>query len=163
MDILDSLRQAPSAELYRLYLAIGKMLDDPRRILEVRQHLHLGMEVSYIGGDPLAPPSHGTVVELRQTQAVIQDNQSRQRWSVLYAAVIPDTVSGPTHAPASPPPRAQREEFFIGDTVGFTDKHLSERVGIIVRLNAKTASIAVNDSEGHWRVSYALLRKIVDI
>ena len=34
MDILDSLRQAPSAELYRLYLAIGKMLDDPRRILE---------------------------------------------------------------------------------------------------------------------------------
>ncbi|MFL9898041.1 hypothetical protein PQR71_07710 [Paraburkholderia fungorum] len=85
MDILDSLRQAPSAELYRLYLAIGKMLDDPRRILEVRQRLHLGMEVSYIGGDPLAPPSHGTVVELRQTQAVIQDNQSRQRWSVLYA------------------------------------------------------------------------------
>jgi hypothetical protein len=137
MDILDSLRQAPSAELYRLYLAIGKMLDDPRRILEVRQRLHLGMEVSYIGGDPLAPPSHGTVVELRQTQAVIQDNQSRQRWSVLYAAVIPDTVSGPTPAPASPPPRAQREEFFIGDTVGFTDKHLSERVGIIVRLNAK--------------------------
>jgi hypothetical protein len=156
MDILDSLRQAPSAELYRLYLAIGKMLDDPRRILEVRQRLHLGMEVSYIGGDPLAPPSHGTVVELRQ-------NQNRQRWSLLYAAVIPDTASGPTHAPPSPPPRAQREEFFIGDTVGFTDKHLSERVGIIVRLNAKTASIAVNDSEGHWRVSYALLRKIVDI
>ena len=162
MDILDSLRQAPSAELYRLYLAIGKMLDDPRRILEVRQHLHLGMEVRYIGGDPLAPPSHGAVVELRQTQAVIQDNQSRQRWSVLYAAVIPDTASGPTHAPASPPPRARREEFFVGDTVGFTDKHLSERVGIIVRLNAKTASIAVNDSEGHWRFSYALLRKIVD-
>lgn len=71
MDILDSLRQAPSAELYRLYLAIGKMLDDPRRILEVRQRLHLGMEVSYFRGDALAPPSHGTVVELRQTQAVI--------------------------------------------------------------------------------------------
>jgi hypothetical protein len=43
MDILDSLRQAPSAELYRLYLTIGKMLDDPRRILEVRQRLHIGM------------------------------------------------------------------------------------------------------------------------
>jgi hypothetical protein len=53
MDILDSLRQAPSAELYRLYLAIGKMLDDPRRILEVRQRLHLGMAVSYIGDNPL--------------------------------------------------------------------------------------------------------------
>ena len=27
----------------------------------------------------------------------------------------------------------------------------------------KTASIAVNETDGHWRVSYALLRKIVDI
>jgi hypothetical protein len=59
MDILDSLRQAPSAELYRLYLTIGKMLDDPRRILEVRQRLHLGMEVSYIGGDQRWPRSFG--------------------------------------------------------------------------------------------------------
>jgi hypothetical protein len=28
---------------------------------------------------------------------------------------------------------------------------------------AKTASIAVNYTDGHWRVSYALLRKIVGI
>ena len=166
MDMLDSLRQAPSAELYRLYLAIGKMLDDPRRILEVRQRLHLGMAVNYINDNPLGPPSQGTVVELRQTQAVIQDNATRRRWAVLYPAIIPDTTSGPARVePAPPPPplRTQREEFFIGDTVGFTDKHLSERIGIIVRLNAKTASIAVTDSDGHWRVSYALLRKIVDI
>ena len=67
------------------------------------------------------------------------------------------------HVEPAPPSRTQREEFFIGDTVGFTDKHPSERVGIIVRLNAKTASIAVNGTDGHWRVSYALLRKIVDI
>lgn len=63
----------------------------------------------------------------------------------------------------SPLARAQREEFFVGDTVGFTDKHLSERVGTIVRLNSKTASIAMTDSEGHWRVSYGLLRRIVDL
>ena len=68
MDILDTLRQAPSAELYRLYLAIGKMLDDPRRILEVRQRLHLGMAVSYIADNPLGPLSQGTITELRHTQ-----------------------------------------------------------------------------------------------
>ncbi|SIT49748.1 conserved hypothetical protein [Paraburkholderia ribeironis] len=83
---------------------------------------------------------------------------------MLYAAIIPETSTGQPHVEPAPPPRTQREEFFfIGDTVGFTDKHLSERVGIIVRLNAKTASIAVHGSDGHWRVSYALLRKIVDI
>lgn len=163
MDILDSLRQAPSAELYRLYLAIGRMLDDPRRILEIRQRLHLGMAVNYIGDNPLGPPAQGTIVELRQSQAVVQDRVTRRRWGVLYAAIIPDTTTAQARVEPTPPSRTQREEFFIGDTVGFTDKHLSERVGIIVRLNAKTASTAVNDSDGHWRVSYALLRKIVDI
>jgi hypothetical protein len=163
MDILDSLRQAPSAELYRLYLAIGKMLDDPRRILEIRQRLHLGMAVNYIGDNPLGPPAKGTIVELRQTQAVVQDSATRRRWGVHYAAIIPETSTGQPHVEPTPPPRTQREEFFIGDTVSFTDKHLSERVGVVVRLNAKTASIAVNDTDGHWRVSYSLLRKIVDI
>jgi hypothetical protein len=163
MDLLDSLRQAPSAELYRLYLTIGKMLDDPRRILEVRQRLHLGMAVSYIADNPLAQPLRGTVVELRQAQAIVQDNASRRRWALPYAAIVHDSASAPIHPEPAPPPRAQREEFFVGDTVGFTDKHLSERIGTIVRLNAKTASIAVTDFEGHWRVSYGLLRRIVDL
>jgi len=78
MDILDSLRQAPSAELYRLYLTIGKMLDDPQRILEVRQRLHIGMTLRYIGDNPLGPPSEGTITELRHTQAVVQDNVTRR-------------------------------------------------------------------------------------
>lgn len=157
MDILDSLRQAPSAELYRLYLTIGKMLDDPRHILEIRQRLHIGMTVRYVGDNPMGPPLEGTITELRHTQAVV-----RRRWAVLYAAIIPDMTAAPIQTEA-PPPRPRPEEFLIGDTVGFTDKHLNERVGTVVRLNAKTASIAVTDSEGHWRVSYSLLRKIVDI
>ncbi|CAE6931694.1 hypothetical protein R69927_07191 [Paraburkholderia domus] len=49
MGILGSLRQALGAELYRVYLAIDKILDGPRRILEVGQRLRPGMEISYIG------------------------------------------------------------------------------------------------------------------
>ncbi|WP_236720917.1 hypothetical protein [Paraburkholderia phytofirmans] len=134
-----------------------------RDVLSKYVNVHLGMAVNYIGENPLGPPAQGTIVELRQTQAVIQDSATRRRWGVLYAAIIPETSSAQPHVEPTPPPRTQREEFFIGDTVGFTDKHLSERVGIIVRMNVKTASIAVNDTDGHWRVSYALLQKIVDI
>ena len=65
MDILDSLRQAPSAGLYRLYPAIGKMLDAPRRILGIRQRLHLRMNVNDIGDNPPGPPEKGIIVELR--------------------------------------------------------------------------------------------------
>ena len=80
----------------------------------------------------------------------------------MYAAILLDASAGPIQNEA-PPTRPRPEEFFIGDTVGFTDKHLNERVGTVVRLNSKTASIAVTGSEGHWRVSYGLLRKIVDL
>jgi hypothetical protein len=120
------------------------------------------MAVSYIGDNPLGPPSQGTIAELRHTQAVVQDSASRRHWAIPYAAIVPDSAA-PIHPEPAPPPRAKREEFFIGDTVGFTDKHLNERVGTIVRLNSKTASIAVSDSDGHWRVSYGLLRHIIDL
>jgi hypothetical protein len=162
---LDALGQAPSAELYRLYLTIGKMLDDPKRTLEVRQRLHLGMAVNYVGDDPMGPLQRGRVIELGHTQAVIEDSSTRRRWAVLYAAIVPDSDGAPSQPEPerAPPPRAMRDEFFVGDTVGFTDRYLHERIGTIVRLNQKTASIACPDSEGHWRVSYALLRRIVDI
>lgn len=161
---LDELRQAHSAELYRLYLTIGKMLDDPQRTLQVRQHLQLGMSVGYVD-DPFGALRQGHVIELRATQAVIEDHATRRRWVILYAAIVPDGASAapkPESAPP-PPPSTRRGEFFIGDTVGFTDKHLRERIGIIVRLNQKTASITCNDTEGHWRVSFSLLRHIVDV
>lgn len=79
------------------------------------------MAVNYIGDDPLGPPAQGTIVELRQTQAVVQDSATRRRFGVLYAAIIPDTASGPDLVEPASPPRTQREEFFISDTVGFTD------------------------------------------
>jgi hypothetical protein len=45
------------------------------------------MTLSYVGDNPREPPSQGTVVELRQTQAVIQDSVTRRRWGVQYAAI----------------------------------------------------------------------------
>jgi hypothetical protein len=90
-----------------------------------------------------------------RVDAVIQDSLTRRRWGLLYAAIIPDTANGSDHVEPASPPRTQREEFFLGDTVGFCDKHLREQVGIIVKLNAKAASIAVNDSNSHWRVYHA--------
>ncbi|KWA86271.1 hypothetical protein WL29_10975 [Burkholderia ubonensis] len=160
---LDELRQAHSSALYRLYLVIGKMLDEPQRILQVRQGLRLGMTVGYLTDDPLGAPRQARVVELRATQAVIEDRATRQRWAVRYTALVPDGTYPDAQPESAPPPRASREDFFIGDTVGFTDKHLRERIGTIVRLNQKTASIACHDTEGHWRVSYGLLRRIVDV
>jgi hypothetical protein len=53
LGIFDSVSQAPSAELCRLYLVSGKMLDDPRRFLEVPRRLHSEMADNYIGDNYL--------------------------------------------------------------------------------------------------------------
>ncbi len=133
-----------------------------QRVVDEASETGIGMTVRYVGDNPMGPPLEGTITELRHTQAVVQDNITRRRWAVLYAAILFDATAAPIQNEA-PPPRPRPEEFFIGDTVGFTDKHLNERVDTVVRLNSKTASIAVTDSEGHWRTSYSLLQKIVDI
>jgi hypothetical protein len=39
--LLDALRNAPSLDLYKLSLAISRMMNDPKRILEVRRHCTL--------------------------------------------------------------------------------------------------------------------------
>lgn len=43
----------------------------------------------------------------------------------------------------------------------FTDKHLRERIGTIVRINTKTCSLMCDGEQ--WRVSPAILRKIIDL
>lgn len=98
------------------------------------------MTVNYVADDLMQPLRQGRILELRQTPAVIEDIATRRRWGLPYAAVIVDTIASaqePPHA-SPPPPRAQRADFMVGDTVAFTDQHLNERIGIIVRVNQKT-------------------------
>ena len=79
--LLDPLRMAPSLELYELSLAINRMLADPRRILEVRQHLHPGAQVMYYDEHrgTLAP---GRILQLQPTFAIIQDDITRTHWKL---------------------------------------------------------------------------------
>jgi hypothetical protein len=158
--LLDALRNAPSLELYELSLAIGRMLDDPRRILEVRRHLHLGAPVMYFDHrrGTLAP---GRIVQLQPTAATVQDDLTRAHLKLHYAAIAVDPAQHAEPAPQVRPQRVDVTEFKLGDTVSFTDKYLRERIGTITRLNAKTCSLICDGEQ--WRVSPGLLRKVIDL
>lgn len=158
--LLDALRNAPSLDLYELSLAINQMLNDPRRILDVRRHLHLGAQVMYFDHrrGTLAP---GRVLQLQPTTATVQDDSTRTQWKLPYAAIVADPAQRAEPAAQAPPRRADVAEFKLGDTVGFTDKHLRERIGTITRMNTKTYSLICEGEQ--WRVSPALLRKIIDL
>ena len=158
--LLDALRMAPSLELYELSLAINRMLADPHRILEVRQHLHPGAQVMYYDEHrgTLAP---GRILQLQPTYAIVQDDITRTHWKLTYAAIVADPAQHVERTPQPPPQRTDMSAFKLGDTVSFTDKHLRERIGTITRMNAKTCSLICDGEQ--WRVSPALLRKIIDL
>ena len=158
--LLDALRNAPSLDLYELSLAIGRMLDDPHRILEVRRHLHLGAQIMYFDHrrGTLAP---GRILQLQPTTATVQGDLTRTHWKLPYAAIVADPAQHPEPAPPVRPQRADVTDFKLGDTVSFTDKHLRERIGTITRLNTKTCSLLCDGEQ--WRVSPGLLRKVIDL
>ena len=157
--LLDVLRNAPSLDLYELSLALQRLLSDPARILAIRRHLHLGAPVRFFHHQ-IGELASGTIVQLRQKDVLVLQDSTRQQWWLPYAAIVTDTAQ--SQPPTAPPaPKVDLPTFAIGDTVGFTDKHLREHIGTVTRINGKTISILCDGQA--WRVSPRLLRKIIDI
>lgn len=162
--LLEVLGQASTLQLYRLQLMLGRMLGDPKRIIEVRRHLNLGQAVRYFdsASGQMRP---ATVVALKDREVVVQDHASRQQWKLAYAAIEPPAPGeGAAQAPeaeAPQPAKPKREDFQRGQKVSFEDRHLRTQVGVITRINQRTASIDTGD--GTWKVSFGLLRHVLDV
>ena len=71
----------------------------------------------------------------------------------------PARVAAPTPRPVA---QSKRDNFRSGDKVVFEDRLLQPHVGTIVRINRQTATIHTDDGKA-WRVSFGLLRNIVDV
>ena len=158
-DVMNSLQQANDLDLLRLHTAIGHLLRNPARILALRRHLHHGQEVDFWStrDDRM---HRGRILSFKPDQVLVQTDAPRASWWVMYAALSLD----PSHARPTPPPerRSARADFALGDTVSFEPKDLIARFGTIIRLNQKTATIATDDGM-EWRVSYAALRRVVNL
>jgi hypothetical protein len=156
-DLMSSLQQACDLDLLRLSTAIDHLLYSPARILAVRQRLHLGQEVHFwnVRDNRM---QHGRITKFKSDQLPILTQNPPQYWWAPYAAIQLD----PSPAPPPQPPRPLgRSDFALGDTVSFEGRDLIQRLGSIVRLNQKTATVSCDGHE--WRVSFALLRHVVDL
>lgn len=156
-QIVASLRQASAFDLFRLHAAIDRLLDQPEWMLAVQSRLRIGQAVQYF--DPATNRAHdGQVLELRRKQAVVLDEQTGRRWLISYAAINLDGAD--VEVREQPRQGLGRNEVAVGDTVGFVDRHHQERSGQVARLNDKTVTLLCDGQQ--WRVSYALLHRIVD-
>jgi hypothetical protein len=164
--LIDALNRASSLELFQLSAIIERMLADPRRIIAVRTNMNLGQTVRFLDWRD-GQMRNGKVVAMKDTQVTLHEEDTRREWKLPYAAV---EAPGPASAPAtvsashSAPPKNMptRGDFRCGEKVSFDDKYLQPQVGIVVRINPRTAT--VDTGNGHsWRVPFHMLRQVFDI
>ncbi len=155
--LMSTLQNASDLELLQLRSAIANMLENPKRILAIRQRLHSGQQVQYWSLRDRRL-HRGRIARFKPDQVLIHLEDNRLVW-VEYAALI---LEGLQEAPASPSrPMLTRDDFSVGDSVGFEGRDLIQHVGTITRLNQKSATVTC--PEGEWRVSYGLLNRVVDV
>ncbi len=58
--------------------------------------------------------------------------------------------------------KTRRDNFRGGERVSFEDRSGQSQVGTIARVNRQTATIHTDDGKV-WRVSFSLLRHIIDV
>jgi hypothetical protein len=168
IKLIEDLPMASSAELYQLSWVIEQLLADPRRIVQARAELHTGQQVQYLHWDD-GKMRAARVVAMKDRRVTVFDEARRSHFTLPYAAIVTapssgtgtDTDAAATAKPTPPPEIASRADFRVGNRVSFTDRNLQHRVGLIVRMNQRTATL---DCDGQtWRVGFGLLRPLVDI
>jgi hypothetical protein len=141
---------------------IERLLSDPQRVIAIRKFLRLGQKIRFY--DPLQGAlTEGRITAMTNRQVSIEQTRPRRLWKLPYAAIEPsdqsDLASDPTLVPQPLAPR--REDFQRGDRVSFEDRYVKTHLGVIVRINPRTATVSAEGLE--WRVSFALLRPVLDI
>lgn len=156
--LLKALNEASGFELYRLRVAIDRVLEQPQWQIAVQQQLYIGQMIEFFHGNDNRMLT-GRLVEMRRKEAVVEvDEPTRVRWLIPYVSI---NVEGVDVTIREQPKRGLgRNEIAIGDMVGFRDRDHHERVGKVIRLNDKTVTMLVDDQQ--WRVAYELLHRFIE-
>ena len=155
--LLAALNQASGFELYRLRVAIDRVLADPKWIVAIQSQLHIGQQIEYF--DARANKACvGQILEFRKKDVVVQERETGHQWLIPLTAINLDGAD--VRIRENPAQGLSRQEVGIGDTVGFLDHEQRQRSGQIVRLNDKTVTLIADGQK--WRVAYALLHRVVD-
>ena len=158
-NFLNSLEKASLFELWRLNAVIHKMLNDPHRLMQIHARLRLGQRVSYFLPDENRE-AYGIIERINRTKVIIRDEALQKRWSIPLYMVNLDGI--PTDIKTDRQ-KVDRLTLKVGDRVWFINHRDNniESFGVVTKLNAKTASVRLNNGE-QWRVSYSGLFYVLE-
>lgn len=156
--LLNELNKANAFDLYRLYVAIGNELDNPKRISSIKQKLHIGMELEYFYyvDNRLI---RAQLLELRQKNVVLLDHEKNKRFVIPYYMLNVDGIDIQIYGFKSTE-SLTANTLKVGDCVGF-NKDGDSIIGTVKRMNHKTVTLETKLG-CQWRVSYHFLYRIHD-
>ncbi len=156
--LMEMLEQSSTFDLYRLYRAIDRELENPARTARIKKQLRIGMKLTYFCGRTNRL-FDATVLELRRTNALLLNHLDQKRWVTPYYMLNLDGKEVDIRPGSKETLSANTVR--VGDRVGFVSKHGKDIVGVVIRLNRKTVTIKTFE-DGQWRVHYSHLYRVYD-
>jgi hypothetical protein len=156
--IIEELEKASLLELYRLQSVISDEIDNPTKIKEVKNLLKEGQIVSYFS-HKLNRFNRAEIITLNKKNCIIKELNNDNLWSTSYASINIDDIDITINAKQEY--GLKKYQIAIGDVLTFLDNDNRQIYGNVIRLNKKTVTLKVDDTQ--WRVSYSLLSKNIDI
>jgi ribosomal protein L35AE/L33A len=164
--MIEALAGASSLQLCQLRALIDGMLAEPKRTMQACADLHLGQAVRFVDFRT-GELRQGKVIAKHPAQASVLEEATRRTWKIPDVSFeAAETTPGDMAKPYDPPPEPARRPgpagFAVGDRVTFDDGKGGALVGVVSRINRRTASV-VTDNRQSWRVGFPLLRHVVEV
>lgn len=157
--IIEELKQESLFDLYRLSVAINQILENPRRLSEIKKSLRSGQLISYFD-ETENRLIEAKIIKLMRTRLLVENLDDQQQWRIPLYYVNLDQVN--TDIIGSSGTGLDKSQLKVGDMVSFQDNHSNDVHGKIIRLNQKTATIKTTTNT-EWRVGYEWLYLVIDV
>jgi hypothetical protein len=157
--ILEQVERLSLFELNRLRSAISIILDDPLQNEAIKQHLKIGMKITYFSNQK-NDLVEATITEIRKTWVSVVNTQDNESWNVKFYSINLEGLNIKIN-PRNPSEGLDRNSLNVGARVGWYSKLGYEIYGMVEKLNPKKALIRLGDGQ-QWTVPYSLLFLVMD-
>ncbi|MDP3532995.1 MAG: hypothetical protein Q8S31_06885 [Alphaproteobacteria bacterium] len=155
-EILNALKTASLFDLYRLNVSIQNEMEDPERIHQLRKTIKIGDQIAYFDTTKNALID-AIILEKNTKRVQIKNIHDQKIWNIPYYFL--NIRNAQTDIQPNKE-KLSKNNLRVNECVGF-DKDGDQIIGIVIRLNHKTVTIATQNNK-IWRVSYSFLFKVID-
>ena len=159
-QILHELETASVFDLWRLKIAIGKMIDDPKRHRGIKAQLRVGKVIQYFEADQNRLID-AEIVEVKRTRTLVKNINDGGLWNIPFYMINIEGADTDIHVNRESG-KLDRNNLKVGDHVGWISSRTGQEMyGEVTKLNPKKARVLV-ENQHTWTVSYSLLFPVMD-